>query len=53
MKGITVLLAKLYIDVVLDRRQNSGDETLPQSVPELMIQYLEKINHAIPKVNSQ
>ena len=46
-KTITVLLAKLYIDVVRSKREEAGSSLLPASVPALMISYVRQINARI------
>ena len=52
-RGITVLLAKLYIDVVLTERRGAGGGVLPASVPALMLTYVRQINDAIPEAERQ
>ena len=52
-RGITVLLAKLYIDVVLFERRGAGGGVLPTSVPALMLTYVRKINDTIPDAERQ
>ena len=52
-QAITVLLAKLYIDVVLAERRGAGGALLPNSVPALMLTYVIQINAAIPEADRQ
>ena len=52
-QAITVLLAKLYIDVVLAERRGAGGSLLPASVPALMLTYIRQINAAIPEADRQ
>ncbi len=52
-QAITVLLAKLYIDVVLAERRGAGGALLPASVPALMLTYVRQINAAIPEAERQ
>ncbi|MFI0403997.1 MAG: formylglycine-generating enzyme family protein, partial [Cyanobium sp.] len=52
-QSITVLLAKLYIDVVLAERRGAGGSLLPASVPALMLTYVRQINAAIPELDRQ
>jgi formylglycine-generating enzyme required for sulfatase activity len=53
LRGITVLLAKLYIDVVLFERRGAGGGVLPTSVPALMLTYVRQINDTIPDAERQ
>ncbi len=43
-RGITILLAKLYIDLLIARKEGHVDDQLPNNVPELMVHYLNLIN---------
>jgi formylglycine-generating enzyme required for sulfatase activity len=52
-QAITVLLAKLYIDVVLAERRGASGALLPASVPALMLTYVRQINGAIPEAERQ
>jgi hypothetical protein len=52
-QAITVLLAKLYIDVVLAERHGAGGSLPPASVPALMLTYVRQINGAIPEADRQ
>ncbi|MFN9545832.1 MAG: hypothetical protein ACK6AD_02000, partial [Cyanobacteriota bacterium] len=52
-QAITVLLAKLYIDVVLAERRGGGGSLLPASVPALMLTYIRQINAAIEEEQRQ
>ncbi|WNZ21908.1 SUMF1/EgtB/PvdO family nonheme iron enzyme [Leptolyngbya sp. NK1-12] len=49
-RNITVLLAKLYVDQAIEQQQGAGG-TLPDSVPELMLSYLNQLNRAIEPAN--
>jgi formylglycine-generating enzyme required for sulfatase activity len=52
-QAITVLLAKLYIDVVLAERRGAGGSLLPASVPALMLTYIRQINSGIEEERRQ
>jgi formylglycine-generating enzyme required for sulfatase activity len=52
-QGITVLLARLYIEVVLRNRQEAGGVLEPQSVPALMVTYVNQINENITEADRQ
>jgi len=45
-RNITVLLARLYADQMIEQQQGAGG-TLPASVPELMLSYLNQLNRTI------
>lgn len=49
-RNITILLARLYVDQMIEQQQGSG-ETLPASVPELMLSYLNQLNRTIEPEN--
>lgn len=45
-RNITVLLARLYADQMIEQQQGAGG-VLPASVPELMLSYLNQLNRTI------
>lgn len=49
-RPVTVLFIKLYLDRLIEtkRRQGDLDTEMPQSVPSLILAYLNNINSAIP-----
>ncbi|UBF28554.1 SUMF1/EgtB/PvdO family nonheme iron enzyme [Kovacikia minuta CCNUW1] len=49
-RNITVLLARLYVDQTIEQQEGAGG-TLPDSVPELMLSYLNQLNRAIEPAN--
>jgi formylglycine-generating enzyme required for sulfatase activity/HEAT repeat protein len=49
-RNITVLLARLYADQTIEQQEGAGG-TLPDSVPELMLSYLNQLNRAIEPAN--
>lgn len=49
-RNITVLLARLYIDQTIAQQEGAGG-TLPDSVPELMLSYLNQLNRTIEPAN--
>ncbi len=51
-RPITVLLARLYIDHMIQERQGAGG-ILPDSVPKLMLSYLNQLNRTIEPKNRQ
>jgi formylglycine-generating enzyme required for sulfatase activity/HEAT repeat protein len=51
-RSITVLLARLYIDHMIQERQGAGG-ILPDSVPKLMLSYLNQLNQSIEKANKR
>jgi hypothetical protein len=52
-RTITVLLAKLYIEVLLAERRGAGGSLLPKSEPALMLIDVRQINGAIPEADRQ
>jgi len=51
-RNITVLLARLYADQMIEQKAGAGD-TLPSSIPELMLSYLNQVNRAIEPANQK
>jgi formylglycine-generating enzyme required for sulfatase activity len=51
-RNITVLLARLYADQMIEQQEGAGG-TLPNSVPELMLSYLNQLNRAIEPANQR
>jgi formylglycine-generating enzyme required for sulfatase activity/HEAT repeat protein len=51
-RNITLLLARLYADQMIEQQQGAGG-TLPASVPELMLSYLNQLNRAIEPENQR
>lgn len=49
-RSITVLLARLYIDQMIEQQAGAGGK-LPESVPELMLFYLNQLNAKIEPPN--
>lgn len=49
-RNITVLLARLYADQTIEQQEGAGG-TLPDSVPELMLSYLNQLNRTIEPAN--
>ena len=49
-REVTVLLVKLYLDRLIEMPRRGGDldKEMPESIPSLMLQYLNDINRAIP-----
>ncbi|OUC12711.1 MAG: hypothetical protein B0A82_20995 [Alkalinema sp. CACIAM 70d] len=45
-RNITVLLARLYADQMIEQQEGAGG-TLPASIPELMLSYLNQLNSTI------
>jgi len=45
-RSITVLLARLYADQMIEQQEGEGG-TLPSSIPELMLSYLNQVNRTI------
>jgi len=48
-RAVTVLLVKLYLDRLIEMKHRSGDldKEIPESIPSLMLQYLNDINRAV------
>ncbi|MEM9944871.1 MAG: SUMF1/EgtB/PvdO family nonheme iron enzyme [Cyanobacteria bacterium P01_D01_bin.36] len=51
-RNITLLLARLYADEMIKQQQGAGG-TIPSSVPELMLSYLNQLNNTIESANKQ
>ncbi|MEM9448169.1 MAG: SUMF1/EgtB/PvdO family nonheme iron enzyme [Cyanobacteria bacterium P01_E01_bin.6] len=51
-RNITVLLARLYADQMIEQQQGAGG-ILPASVPELMLSYLNQLNRTIESENQR
>jgi formylglycine-generating enzyme required for sulfatase activity len=51
-RSITVLLARLYIDHLIQEREGAGG-ILPDSVPKLMLSYLNRLNQNIDATKKQ
>lgn len=51
-RSITVLLARLYIDHMIQEQEGAGG-ILPDSVPKLMLSYLNQLNRTIESKNKQ
>jgi formylglycine-generating enzyme required for sulfatase activity len=51
-RNITVLLARLYADQMIEQQQGAGG-ILPASVPELMLSYLNQLNRTIEPANQR
>jgi HEAT repeats len=49
-REVTVLLVKLYLDRLIAATARGGDldKEMPESIPSLMLQYLNDINRAVP-----
>jgi HEAT repeat protein len=45
-RNITVLLAKLYVEQMIAHKEGALDDTLPKSIPGLMLSYLNELNTA-------
>ena len=46
-RRITVLLAKLYAEQMIALAEEFGEAAQPQSIPDLMLQYLNRVNRSI------
>ncbi|MGC8711881.1 MAG: SUMF1/EgtB/PvdO family nonheme iron enzyme [Leptodesmis sp.] len=51
-RTITVLLARLYTDQTIEQQEGAGG-TLPDSIPELMLSYLNQLNRTIEPANQR
>jgi formylglycine-generating enzyme required for sulfatase activity len=51
-RNITVLLARLYAEQMIEQQQGAGG-MLPASVPELMLSYLNQLNRTIEPANQR
>lgn len=43
-RGITVLLAKLYAELMISQKEGTSIEALPTSVPDVMLSYINELN---------
>ncbi|MEZ2228183.1 MAG: HEAT repeat domain-containing protein [Microcoleus sp.] len=46
-RNITVLLAKLYADQLIAKKEGATDGNLPNNIAELMLQYLNQLNRSV------
>ncbi|WP_293351950.1 MULTISPECIES: HEAT repeat domain-containing protein [unclassified Microcoleus] len=46
-RNITVLLAKLYADQLIAKKEGTTDGNLPDNIAELMLHYLNQVNHSV------
>jgi HEAT repeat protein len=46
-RNITVLLAKLYADQLIAKKEGTTDGDLPDDISELMLHYLNQLNHSV------
>ena len=46
-RNITVLLAKLYADQIIAKKEGTTDGNLPNNIAELMLHYLNQLNHSV------
>ncbi|NJP12453.1 MAG: SUMF1/EgtB/PvdO family nonheme iron enzyme [Leptolyngbyaceae cyanobacterium RU_5_1] len=51
-RNITVLLARLYTDQTIEQQEGAGGK-LPDSIPELMLSYLNQLNRTIEPANQR
>ena len=47
-RDITVLLAKLYSDLMIASKEGFTDDKIPDNIPDLMLSYLNELNHNVP-----
>ena len=47
-RNITILLAKLYADQIIAKKEGTTDGNLPDNISELMLHYLNQVNHSVP-----
>jgi HEAT repeat protein len=47
-RNITILLAKLYGDQIIAKKKGTTDGNLPENIAELMLHYLNQVNHSVP-----
>ena len=50
-RNITVLLAKLYADQLIAKKEGTTDGNLPENIAELMLHYLNQLNRSVPGNN--
>lgn len=46
-RDVTPLFARLYIDQMMSSKEHQGNEGLPNNIPELVLQYVNNLNHNI------
>jgi len=46
-KEITVLIARLYADSIIDAKEHSTHSKLPRTIPDLMLNYVSQVNDKI------
>jgi HEAT repeat protein len=46
-REITVLLARLYAEQMIGSKERVGDKRLPESIPDLMLEYVNELNRKI------
>ena len=51
-RNITVLLAKLYADQLIAKKEGTTDDNLPHNIAELMLHYLNQVNRSITENKS-
>ncbi|MEG4419660.1 PBS lyase, partial [Microcoleus sp. LAD1_D5] len=47
-RNITILLAKLYADQIIAKKEGTTDGNLPDNIAELMLHYLNQLNRSVP-----
>ncbi|WP_293342989.1 HEAT repeat domain-containing protein, partial [Microcoleus sp. CAWBG58] len=50
-RNITVLLAKLYAEQLIAKKEGTTDGNLPDNIAELMLHYLNKLNRSVTENN--
>ncbi len=50
-RDITVLLAKLYADQLIAKKEGSQTDDLPNNIPDLMLCYLNRLNDSVEEEN--
>jgi HEAT repeat protein len=51
-RNITVLLAKLYADQLIAKKEGTTDGNLPENIAELMLYYLNQVNRSVTENKS-
>jgi len=46
-RDITVLLAKLYAELMIAAKEGNTNESLPETIPDLMLSYVNEVNRGI------
>jgi HEAT repeat protein len=46
-RNITVLLAKLYAELMIAAKEGSTDGSLPETIPDLMLSYVNEVNRGV------